>query len=356
MVKDFMMGVKWTLIASADYMESALLRGAEKIAAALGMTRDFGSEEAARNSDNHFVNAGKWFRDIDTKNGVPQLNAAIKEVQAKAKAASDQAMGKPYLDDTKTKQERDDLLKQINPDAAKRFLNPEPAKPDPADSKPLTPQGKLIRDAKTPAKSGADTAAKDAELAARQAEAASTFDLEGKLLDAKIKGRHKLIQTVEHEINLLKTKLSLMQQQGLSEEAATAAAKSRVAQEEKAANPKKAGTNHKDTAESNKARADRRSAADKVRDIEQGRDPLSQADRLGALAKAKRDAAKADRKEKADLKRDPEKLARANKAAAEIKKAAAEAKADADNRERRAKQLYEKVNEISDNFKGIALA
>lgn len=193
-------------------------------------------------------------------------------------------------------------------------------------------------------KRAADAAAKKAESVAKEAsernKAKAAFDLENQILTAKAAKNDKLVKQLERQAKVEQTKLELMRQQGLAEDAAAAAAEKRVALEERAANPKRGILN---AGESAAARQERRSAADKARDTRLGRDGIAQADKL-----ALDDAARRTR------------LINPDRAAAELAKATGKADPGKVRRDEKADQarqaadpVYRVVKSIEDKFANI---
>lgn len=341
-----------------ELLTSVLEGAAAKFATAIGRTQlgkdwEANSERSYARAQIGLGAAAAAAKGADTAEVAQRLADTGAAILTLAKAAADAATKKPFYDNTEALAELRKLTDKLNPEASKNLFNPTPAAGDPADSKPVVAKGPVMR-GKPPSEQELKHAA---ELAARQAEAARAFSLENNLLEARIGGHKRLITAAEQAVNLEKTKLSLMQQQGLSEDEALAKAKERLALEEKSANPRKSGTNHLDAAASAAARLARRNSADIARDFREGRDGLTQADRLGLLAKAKRDADKADRQGKVDLKKDPAALARGaakadpaqarREAAAAAEKKAADAKKEAEPLFQMVKNIHEKLARLA---------
>lgn len=133
----------------------------------------------------------------------------------------------------------------------------------------------------------ADRAQVAAEVAAR-GEAAAMFGLENALLQARAGGNRKRIQAAEDAINLERIKLSLLREQGLTEDEALTKAKERLALEKQVANPRQAKS-VLSAAAATAARLERKAIQDQKR--EERRDLFNPQNAARALA---RGAAAAD--------------------------------------------------------------
>jgi tape measure domain-containing protein len=124
--------------------------------------------------------------------------------------------------------------------------------------------------------------------AAAMGEATAMFGLENALLQAQAGGNRKRIQAAQDAINLERIKLSLLKDQGLTEDAALAKAKERLAMEKQAAAPKQA-KGILSAAAATAARLERKAMQDQKR--EERRDLFNPQNAAKALA---RGAAAAD--------------------------------------------------------------
>ena len=190
---------------------------------------------------------------------------------------------------------------------------------------------------------------------AQQGNASRQWQLEDDVLTARAGHHKRAIKSAEDALKLEKSKLEIMQQQGLAEDAALEKAKARLSLEDKAAGKKPRGL--LDAAASAVQRLARRSAADVAKDARMGHDGLAQADRLGLQRAGKL----GDVLSKATLlnpKRAADALAKANEKAnpGAAKREADAAAAKAADAKAQNDPLYKLVSSINERFKNLAPA
>lgn len=299
LLADSLLIVKNVFFGIGDYLESALLRGAEKLADAtkktiattaaiaagavgwawlakggadsLNGSSNFGSKAAASGSANHFRSVKNLLEDLDMAQGLTSTAKTLKKVYDDANAAYAAVYGKPLFDTTAITAQLKALSSGLNSQAAAQLFNTVLPGADPADTNKPSVKGPVLR--------ASDKADKAAEAAKEKSAATLQQNLAGwaeetRLLAARATGRDSLIKLADREASIEKYKLELMDKQNLTADEALQTAKERVALEEKAAKGGEKTKGVLGAAASTAKRLERKAVQDEIRELRRTGQPI----------------------------------------------------------------------------------
>jgi len=264
-----------TFYGITNLLKEGLYSAASAIAEALGFADKSDELKTSANlysklSTGFFETARKALSADGMADIGPKIGAAMEEGAKAGAEAYKSATSKDLIDEQPFIDKAKTMSIGLNPEAVKKILNPE--KFDEPAAPPTKARGD-VKDLKKAQDAGNALSDSEQEAANKKAEerrrSIADWQMENKVLAARAAGNTKLADALERQRKIEQMKLDLMKEQGLTEAAAFAAAKKRVALEDQAAGKKRRGL--LDAAES---------ALERVGRSNNGRRTLSNADRL----------------------------------------------------------------------------